>query len=292
MTRRSAYLVGLIAFGGSGFYTFVYLYRWEWNRALMAGLLFIAAEIALAAVAVFERIRSLERRLDETAGTPSPLVTGSPDTLTRIRQTAPRREPFRWLDDTDGLNVFVPFLFGAGFLASGLAWLVERASGATAIPVLERRLASALQPIAFPAGGLLGSTAPEPVARRAERTALGKQVAALLLALAAGTIGVDILGDATQNRPDVVAPGSTSRLVLDVRTKGTGHPAERAVLAVWGACQTATGSRRDGDITPLGDGRYALTLAPALGKHGERRLRGCLQDAVLDNVQATVISVR
>ena len=30
-----------------GAYVFVYLYRWEWNRALFAGVLFVAAEVAL-----------------------------------------------------------------------------------------------------------------------------------------------------------------------------------------------------------------------------------------------------
>ena len=33
---------------------------------------------------------------------------------------------FAWLRDPNQMNVFVPVLLGAGVLASGLAWIVER----------------------------------------------------------------------------------------------------------------------------------------------------------------------
>ena len=43
-------LVGVLV--ASGGYVLVYLYRWEWNRALMAGVFFLAAEIALVGAAL------------------------------------------------------------------------------------------------------------------------------------------------------------------------------------------------------------------------------------------------
>ena len=36
----------------SGAYFLVYLYRWQWNRALVSGLFFVAAEIAVVASVV------------------------------------------------------------------------------------------------------------------------------------------------------------------------------------------------------------------------------------------------
>ena len=60
--RRS--LAGAIARVGlsasvvvSGTYVLVYLYRWEWHRAQVAGLFFLAAEIGLVGTAVLDRLR-------------------------------------------------------------------------------------------------------------------------------------------------------------------------------------------------------------------------------------------
>jgi hypothetical protein len=44
--KRIAIALGVATALGSGAYIFIYLYRWEWNRALIAGMIFIAAEIA------------------------------------------------------------------------------------------------------------------------------------------------------------------------------------------------------------------------------------------------------
>jgi hypothetical protein len=44
---------------------FVYLYRWEWNRALVSGLIFLAAEIGMLAALVLDRLAKLDRRVDD-----------------------------------------------------------------------------------------------------------------------------------------------------------------------------------------------------------------------------------
>jgi hypothetical protein len=128
-------------------YFFVYLWRWEWNRALIAGVLFVAAEVAMASATVLSRLRRMEDRMQA----PDPAV------LARIRQTAPpARDHFEWLSPKSGrVGVFVPVLIGMGVVASGLAWLVERLARATAGPALERGLAARLTPLAWPAGGLV-----------------------------------------------------------------------------------------------------------------------------------------
>ena len=136
-------------------YFFVYLWRWEWNRALIAGVLFVATEVAVGTALVLGRLRRLEARMQA----PDPAV------LARIRETAPPpRDHFEWLaPKADRFSVFVPVLIGMGVVASGLAWLVERLARATASPVLERGLASRLTPLAWPAGGLVPDKGDDPL---------------------------------------------------------------------------------------------------------------------------------
>ena len=36
--KHFGWAVGIASFIGAGVYLFVYLYRWEWNRAIVAGI--------------------------------------------------------------------------------------------------------------------------------------------------------------------------------------------------------------------------------------------------------------
>ena len=140
--RRIGIALGIAVLCSSGAYVFIYLYRWEWNRALTAAAFFLAAEIALGFVAVLIR---LQRMAD-------------PQVAARIRESRPEpSQPFGWLSPEGGqTSVFVPVLMGAGVVLSGVAWLVERLAGATARPVLERGLAARLSRLSLPEDGLLG----------------------------------------------------------------------------------------------------------------------------------------
>ena len=153
---RISGLLGATVLISTGLYFFVYLWRWEWNRALIAGVLFIATEVAVATAAVLRRLHRLDGRL----ATPDPAV------LARIRETAPPpRDHFEWLSPKSGrMGVFVPVLIGMGVVASGLAWLVERLARATAGPVMERGLAARLSPLAWPDGGLVPDDRDDPLA--------------------------------------------------------------------------------------------------------------------------------
>jgi hypothetical protein len=128
-------------------YFFVYLWRWEWNRALIAGVLVVATEVAFATTTVLNRLHRLDQRLQA----PDPAV------LARIHESAPPpRQHFEWLaPKADRFSVFVPVLIGMGVVASGLAWLVERLARATAGPALEKGLAARLSALSWPAGGLV-----------------------------------------------------------------------------------------------------------------------------------------
>lgn len=143
---RIAILLGTVMLAVNGMYFFVYLWRWEWNRALIVGVLFLAVEVAMAAAAMIGRFRRLDARLEAI----------DPKVLSRIRESAPpARDHFEWLSPGGGsTGVFVPLLIGVGVVASGLAWLVERVSRHTAGPALERGLAVRLSALAWPAGGL------------------------------------------------------------------------------------------------------------------------------------------
>lgn len=146
-TSRLPQLAAGVVLVASGVYIGVYLYRWEWNRALIAGMFFIIAEVGLGLALVLARLG----RLEEKAGSPR-----HEELLGRIRETAPpAHDHFEWLrDGGDKMGVFVPVLMGAGVVASALAWLVEKLARATARPALERGLASRLAPLAWPQDGL------------------------------------------------------------------------------------------------------------------------------------------
>jgi len=156
--RRLAYALGFVVLVTSGAYVFIYLYRWEWNRALFAGFLFIATEVALATAAVLERLHRVGNQLEDVRRRPAP----DPEVLGRIREAAPSpRAHFAWLSRRGNeLGIFVPVLMGAGVVMSGVAWLVERVARTSALPVLERRLAAQLAPLRFPSRGLLPPPGP------------------------------------------------------------------------------------------------------------------------------------
>ncbi len=149
---RIASLFGVVVMAATALYFFVYLWRWEWNRALIAGVLFVAAEVAMLTVAVIDRISRLSDHVDTQLSRRT-----DPRVVARIHETAPApRDRFAWLSPASGhTNVFVPVLMGMGVVMSALAWLVERVARSTAGPALERRLAGRMQALAWPADGLL-----------------------------------------------------------------------------------------------------------------------------------------
>ena len=167
IARKLGTALAMATLAGSGVYLFVYLYRWEWNRALMAGVFLLAAQMALSTTAILGRLRALETaRPTAPAGS-----TGArPQVLARLRETAPpARDHFAWMKPSaERMGVFVPILMGAGFVLSGLAWVVERVARQTAGPALERGLAGRLSLFTLPEDGLV----PAPVTRTDDRLVL------------------------------------------------------------------------------------------------------------------------
>jgi len=159
MSARKIGLLGAIAtMAASGAYVFIYLYRWEWNRAQVSAAIFIAAEVGLIGWLLADRIRRVERRLQAAA------VDTQTQRLQTIRAAAPpARVGFAWLAPTNQTNVFIPVLLGAGALLSGIAWVVERVARSTAGRAAEHGLARRLGALELPPGGLL-DTGADPLA--------------------------------------------------------------------------------------------------------------------------------
>ena len=155
--RRAALLGALATMAASGAYVFVYLYRWEWNRALISAAIFIAAEVGLLGMRMGERLGRLERQLAASER------AAELRRLEVLRASAPPAgDPFAWLR-VDRTNVFIPVLLGAGVVLSAVAWVVERFAQATAGRAVERGLARGLGALEPPAGGLL-ATGDDPLA--------------------------------------------------------------------------------------------------------------------------------
>jgi hypothetical protein len=282
-------LVGLVLVF-SGAYLLIYLYRWEWNRAIISGLFFVAAEVALATSMLTRRLRAIEPRRE---GGPAPRQ----QVLARLRSTpVDRPRPFDWLTESSrqGPGVFVPVLLGAGVVLSALAYVVERIAEATALPMFDRRLARRLAAVAPPEGGLLGSRAPSPrpVGRQERGRVLGPVigVAAIVAVL---WMGVQMLGDVTQSRPDPTGRPVRTIAELDVSQRGSEQPAVQAAEALWVGCRSTLGSLdADAEVVALGGDHVAIVLEPGIGRLGTRRLTGCLSDVRVDLVRADVVSVR
>jgi len=152
--RAVSWVVGALALLASGGYVLVYVYRWEWHRALLVGILFLAALIALCAALVLRRLDRVERRLRERED------RDPCDPLLRLRTAPVEHRAFRWLrpEDLAGAHIFVPVLIGGGVLVSAAAWVLERVAGASARAGVEEQLATQLRDIAFPRSPLAPTT--------------------------------------------------------------------------------------------------------------------------------------
>jgi hypothetical protein len=300
--RRIPMLLAVGVGLASGAYTIVYLYRWEWNRAVIAGLFFVAAELALATGVLIARLRRLEDRLEHLGHSAPPAADDGARPIDRIRGSAPPpSDHFAWLrDGVDRMNVFLPVLLGAGVLASGLAWIIEHLARTTAVPALERRLAVRLEPLALPSGGLLGPPRPAGDARatpsdRRNRVRWLRTTALVLAAAVAASLALDFLADRIQTRPDMPTTESTTIVDVDLRGAIALQNPERAITHLWGACTGPDVFRTrqfpEPTFTYGADGAVRVVVSTALGRNARARLVGCLNDTTLNRVQATVTDV-
>ena len=296
--RRIAYVFGSLAAAGAGTYLVVYLYRWQWQRAILCGILLLVVEVMLLGIVLLARLTRIEERVKESDAGQRELTARQEDVLVRLRQGSVEREGarFRWLDETaDRTYVFVPVLMVTGVLLSGLAWVVQRIASATGRPA-ERRLAGRLAVLAAPEpGAVVGELEDRPaLARRtkgraARMAVVGVVGAALLTALVVG------LADLTQTREQSASGSEATSVLVQVDVRGADMTVERQALAaqqVWERCRDSTSvPLNHATLGSLGDGMFAGVVRPALAEHDRMRLRGCLEDAALDRAHLTVMGM-
>jgi hypothetical protein len=116
-----------------------------------------------------------------------------------------------------------------------------------------------------------------------------KFLAALALAVAT-LVGVIGLAELTQNRPDEARAGTSTVVTFDVSTNRYRGGEETAALALWSVC-AATVPGETSSLVTMDAGGYSVTVTPAIGEHGRKRLVGCLEDGTLDRVSGHLVAM-
>ena len=291
LARRLGRLLSAVVLVAAGSYVFIYLVRWEWNRALIAGLFFLAAEAVLIADVVLGRIDKLGKQLEEDRARERTMAMAA-----RLRANRPDSAgPFAWLaPDRDRLNVFLPILIGAGVVLSAVAYLVEQLSRVTAVPVAENELARGLSTMALPVEGLsplgnlpgrpVGSAAPTP---RPHRIWRGIAMGGLVVMLAALVVAAAQVLTSRAMPPD---PTRAVTIDLVVMKRNLQQPDSAVGLALWTSCRVHLPEEVELEsLRPVGAAapdRLRMTLRPAPGDSDIKEFLGCLQDTMIDRVRA------
>ncbi|MFF9778258.1 hypothetical protein ACF1HJ_31945 [Streptomyces sp. NPDC013978] len=287
--RRLAYLFGGAAAVGAGVYFVVYLYRWQWQRAILSGVLLLIVGVLLLGLVLLGRLARIEERIRESD-------RRQQDALARLRQAHARErgDRFRWLEDPASRTyVFVPVLLITGVVLSGIAWLVQRIASVTARPTAERHLAGRL--------AVLTAPDPAPDADLEDRAPLGggRGRTARLITVGVG-VGLLVslvvgLADLTQTRKEERNGAEATSVLVRVDMRGVPTSAERQSMAAsqaWERCRNSTSvPLRRTTLGELGDGLFAAVVRPSLTDHDRLRLRGCLEDADVDRAHLTVVGI-
>ncbi|MFJ8744243.1 hypothetical protein ACIRL2_33320 [Embleya sp. NPDC127516] len=293
--RYLAFLFGGIAGAASACYAVVYLYRWEWNRAVFCLLIFVIVEILVVAAVLLGRIARLERHLGEAD-------ERTEEARRRLEQARDETGTgrFRWLDaermdSRDTHHVFVPVLLAAGVVLSGVAWVIQRIARLTSHPVssgmLARRLVALNAPADDQALGVEPQLEDRPAVAPARRVRAVAVVAGAVLAAVLLALAVDRLADATESRSEGPPESVASTVVFRVISREEREIArEVAARELWEGCRSSTGARPEYALLGrLDTDVWVGVVRPALNDHDMMRLRGCLQDTRAFHARAEIV---
>ncbi|MDQ3384605.1 MAG: hypothetical protein M3503_01125 [Actinomycetota bacterium] len=116
--------------------------------------------------------------------------------------------------------------------------------------------------------------------------------ALLVVLLAAATVGAIVaLRETTMTRHTPVDASTEMEVVLHASSNVEQTNLGEMVEALFVTCQLQVATNPTGPPTPLGDDTYLLGMSPALDESDQRQLVGCLEDAVLNRLQASVVSI-
>ena len=288
-------LLTVVVLVASGTYVLTYLYRWEWNRALISGLFFLTALISLTTTMILSSLQRLSVRIDrlESRSRSSERTAGT----IRSSNAAHASRHFQWLRESpDRLGVFVPLLIGAGALLSAVAYTIERLAGLVATRSVDRTTAALLAPD-VPLGSDAHRHRCSEGLRPARRTVAppsrtrGRQVVAIAAAAVLVLAGVLVLRDATQSRAEPGSERGETHIRLSISRRGTSEPAEEIAEALWIACHSRLPDTASvGEMHESGDDRVDMVVSQGMGPLLRRRFFGCLEDATLERVWARVQS--
>jgi len=257
------------------------------DAAAIAGVFFLSALVVVSTLVVLGELRNLAQRVERAEQQRQDAEVRAARAL-RLAGDRRAARHFDWLRRPPGqLGVFVPVLLGAGALLSGLAYLIERLAGAVAVSTVDRPAARMLA-AELP---LDPSTVVAPQRNGPRRTAAGLATAAAVGVVVAG--GVLVLMSLTQDRTDPVAGVGSTSLVLEIAQRRSTRAVEDVATALWVACR----SRVPRNVTlrrvarMRAGSQVEMLLDRPTGEFARRRLVGCIEDATLDRVQATVVSV-
>ena len=283
-TRSVSLVVSFVVVLVSATYVVVDLARWEWNRAVLAALVCVAALVVFATVVLLGQLVRLDQRLDDVMRRGASERTVLP---TRPAEPGVGAPHFPWLEQPRDRGVFVPILLGAGAILSFLASVIERVSGVVAHTGLDPGELERMG-VRLPLGDAveMPGVVDAPPRRRFRR------VSAAVLGVLCIAVAVEGLRELTQSRPgDVMLEGTTVVEVIVQQRRAVQDPTV-VVVELWGACRSRLGTGvSPASVAGLADGRVRLELDRALGTTGRRRLIGCFQDHTLDLVRADVVRV-
>lgn len=278
----------------SGGHTVYYLLEWEWVRAQIAGIAFVAALVVCATLVLLARLRALEQRLDDLARGGGPAV-GATDVAAALPAPAgsdPEPRPdFAWLSPSSSWSALAlpllapavlgepaPAVFIPVFLATGVAVSVVAAG--------VERLAAHRHAVTAPA-----ATRPElghPWRPTSIWTGLAVPLGGALVV--AAVVGGLWLSAHYWSEP--IGPGTTT-LTLDVERNGRVSTDLDVADTVGRYCVLSSGvDVRFGDVAPGPAGTVLLRVTPLLDDDAQKRFGGCLEDAVLDRHRIAVTDVR
>jgi|RhiMethySRZTD1v2_1073278.scaffolds.fasta_scaffold535334_3 hypothetical protein len=118
-----------------------------------------------------------------------------------------------------------------------------------------------------------------------------KRLLAYVAVAAVLVVGVKVMMEATQNRPDDPPPGSSSSIEFRVSAADFQRGDEAAATALWAVCAATVDGTTSALPEPVGSG-FRVSVTPALGEHGTKRLVGCLEDLTLDRMTGEVLTIQ
>jgi hypothetical protein len=280
----------------AGWHTVYYLYNWQWVRAQIAGIAFVATLVIAATWFLLARMDRLQRDIDRRLAQLEAAATGQhPATDASSNRVMGSPPDFSWLDPAFSpphrqsllipaaavalsgaprTSVFIPILLGAGLVLSIVAGLVERTAATVHSPS---------ETEAEP-GGWPDRAASGPAGRRGRSGIIVGGVLVVILVVA-GTAGIY---QTVHYRPESLGAGTTE-LTIEVSAKGQSHAPGEAVEIMARYCTriaiTEVSFER---VEPVAANTALLVVSPLLDEEAQRRYGVCLQDGNLNRHQLTV----